>query len=47
MYLHVPKIIITTFLKKSIRPVLDFWASRTLPNSESYEGGGAKRKCIF
>lgn len=30
-----------TFLKKSKMPLLVFLASRTLPKSESYDGGGA------
>lgn len=43
-YLHVPNTIITTFFRNSNIPLLLFCASRTLPNKESQDGGGAETK---
>lgn len=43
-YSLVPSSSITTFFRKSSIPFEDLCASRTLPNKESYEGGGAGNK---
>lgn len=43
-YIPAPNKIIKTFFRKSMTPLLVFLASLTLPNSESYDGGGARKK---
>lgn len=45
--LLVPKRMIATFMKNPKMPFDDFLASRTRPNRESYDGGGARKIMWF